>query len=237
MLKKIKSLEKRGVRFFASHLIEIFPSPLPESFDGEPISSADDLFRLSTSEGFDELYLNDSDIVIGESDGKEIQVTLDEFLLWQLERMNTLTIYHLISKTSALVTDILDGDAEYEKDENYNPEGWLNVYESEEYLENGLAYIERLRKEVPDEFYKILINAILDEDYGLLNANWYESEIDDDNLDENRNAYAHWDVPLMVVSTGKFLPYIEAGHTHNLIMEDYNLKRMYIRNYDEGERT
>ena len=150
--------------------------------------------------------------------------------------MQPITIYYLINKTDAPVQNILDSEVEYEKDEEYNPEGWLNAYEAEEHLEKGLAYIERLKLEVPKEFYKALINAILDENFGLLNPHWYESEIDE-NLDEIREAYSHWDVPLMVVSTGKFLPYIEAGYTHNLMMDDYNLKRMYIRNYDEGDKA
>ena len=150
--------------------------------------------------------------------------------------MQAITIYHLINKTNASVDNILDFDTEYNKDEDYCPDIWLNVYESEQYLEKGLAYIERLKLEVPDKFYKALINSILDENYGLLNSNWYESEIDE-NLDEIRKAYSHWDVPLMVVSTGKFLPYIDAGYNHNLMMDDYNLKRMYIRNYDEGDKA
>lgn len=236
MPKKIKSLEKKGVRFRVSHLIEIFPSPLPESFDENPINSAYDLFRTSTAEGFNEFYLNDSEVVFGECQDKELEFSLTDFIQWQLERMQPITIYHLINKTDASVQNILDGEAEYEKDENYNPDSWLNAYESEEYLQKGLTYIERLKQEVPDQFYKALTNAILDQDFGLLNTNWYESEIDE-NLDEIRDAYSHWDVPLMVVSTGKFLPYIEAGYTHNLMMEDYNLKRMYIRNYDEGDKA
>ena len=236
MIKKIKSLEKKGIVFGVSHLIEIFPSPLPDSFDENPISSAYDLFRMSTSEGFNEFYLNDSDVVHGECQGEEYQFSLPDFIQWQLERMQPITIYYLINKTDAPVQNILDSEAEYEKDEEYNPEGWLNAYEAEEYLEKGLAYIERLKLEAPKEFYKALINAILDENLGLLNPHWYESEIDE-NLDEIREAYSHWNVPLMVVSTGKFLPYIEAGYTHNLMMDDYNLKRMYIRNYDEGDKA
>lgn len=236
MPKKINSLEKKGIRFGVSHLIEIFSSPLPSSTEDQEITCESDLFRSSSIEGFDELYLNDSDIVMGESEGKEYQFTLNDFVQWQLERMNALTIYHIINKTSAPVTDILNGDTEYEKDPDYYPEAWLNVCESEQYLEKGLAYIERLKQEAPDEFYKVLINSILDEDYGLLNPNWYESEIDE-NLDEIREAYSHWDVPLMVVSTGKFLPYIDAGYSHNLMMEDYKLKRMYIRNHDEGDKA
>jgi hypothetical protein len=236
MIKKIKSLEKKGIVFGVSHLIEIFPSPLPDSNEDQEITCESDLFRASSNYGFDELYLNDSDIVRGESEGKEYQFTLNDFVQWQLECMQAITIYHLINKTYAPVDNILDFEVEYEKDPDYYPEAWLNVYESEQYLEKGLAYIERLKLEAPKEFYKALINAILDENYGLLNPNWYESEIDE-NLDEIREAYSHWDVPLMVVSTGKFLPYIEAGYTHNLMMDDYNLKRMYIRNYDEGDKA
>ena len=236
MIKKIKSLEKNGVQFVASHLIEIFPAPLPDSFDENPVRTETDLFRMSIFEGFNELYLNDSDIVYGECQGKGYQFALTDFVRWQLERMEPLTIFYLINKTDASVDNILDFDAEYEKDEDYYPEGWLNAYESKEYLVKGLAYIQRLKKEVPDEFYKTLTDAILNEDYGLLNENWYESELDD-NLDEIRKAYSHWDVPLMVVSKGKFLPYIEVENTHNLMMDDYRLNRMYIRNYDEGDKA
>jgi len=236
MPKKIKSLEKKGIGFGVTHLIEIFPSPLPSSTEDQEITCEADLFRTSSSEGFDELYLNDSNIVRGESEGNEYKFSLTDFVQWQLERMNALTIYHLINKINASVDNILDFEVEYKKDPDYYPEAWLNVYESEQYLEKGLAYIERLKQEAPEEFYKVLINSILDEDYGLLNSSWYESEIDE-NLDEIRNAYSHWDVPLMVVSTGKFLPYIEAKHTYSLMMDDYNLKRMYVRNYDEGDKA
>ncbi|NBV71798.1 MAG: hypothetical protein EBR60_07090 [Burkholderiaceae bacterium] len=236
MLKKIKAFEDKGITFGVSHLIEIFPSPLPDSSDNGEISSEGELFRTSNSFGFDELYLNDTDTIEGESNGKKLKFSLKDFVQWQLERMQPITLLHLINKTCASVDSILDFDTEYEKDEDYYPEGWLNVYESQEMREKGLAYIERLRKEVPKELYEILVDAILDKEYGLLNTDWYESELDD-NLDEIRRAYSHWDVPLMVVSKGKFLPYIEVGYTHNLMMDDYNLKRMYIRNYDEGDRA
>lgn len=236
MIKKIKSLEKKGIQFIASHLIEIFPAPLPHSFDKNPVSSAADLFRMSISEGFNELYLNDSDILYGECQGKEYQFSLTDFVRWQLERMEPLTIFYLINKTDASVDNILDFDIEYEKDEEYYPEGWLNAFQSKEYLDKGLAYIQRLKREVPDEFYKSLTDAILNKDYGLLNENWYESELDD-NLDQIRKSYSHWKVPLMVISTGKFLPYIASENIDSLAMEDYKLEHMYIRNYDEGDKA
>lgn len=236
MPKKIKSLEKKGIRFSVSHVIEIFPSPLPSSDEDQEIICESDLFRSSHIYGYDELYLHDTDIVKGVSEGKGYQFTLNDFVQWQLERMDAITIYHLIGKTNAYVQDILDEEAEYEKDEDYNPSMLLNGYGSEEYLDKSLTYIDRLKNESPDEFYKCLIGSILDENFGLLNPNWYESEIDE-NLDEIREAYSHWNVPLMVVSTGKFLPFIDTEYTNNLLMEEYNLKRMYIRNYDEGDKS
>jgi hypothetical protein len=234
--KQLKKFEGKGVVFSVSHLIEIFPSPLPKFNEHEiEICSEVDLFRMSRQEGFNELFLNNSDVVMGESEGELYEFSLRDFIEWQLERMNTLTIYHLIGKTEAPVDNILDRDVEYKKDSDHNPEDWLNVYQSEKYLDKGLSYIERLKKEVPDAFYKVLIDAILDDAYGLLNIDWYETELEG-NIDQIRKAYAHWKVPLMVVSTGKFSPYIEKNLTANLLMDDYNLQRMYIRNYDEGDK-
>lgn len=238
--KQLKKFEEKGVVFSVSHLIEIFPSPLPKFFGEldeykEEICSEVDLFRTSRQEGFNELFLNNSDVVMGESEGKLYEFSLRDFIEWQLERMNILTIYHLIGKTEARVENILDRDVEYKKDSGYNPEDWLNVYQSEKYLDKGLSYIERLKKEVPDAFFKVLIDAILDDAYGLLNIDWYETELEG-NIDQIRKAYSHWKVPLMVVSTGKFSPYIEKSLTANLLMDDYNLQRMYIRNYDEGDK-
>ena len=110
-----------------------------------------------------------------------------------------------------------------------------NARKNEKYLDKGLSYIERLKKEVASAFYKVLIDAILNDACGLLNNDWYETELEG-NIDQIRKAYAHWKVPLMVVSTGTFSPYIEKNHSDNLMMEDYNLQRMYIRNYDEGDK-
>ena len=235
---QLNKFEEKKVVFSVSHLIEIFPSPLPKFNEHEiEICSEVDLFRMSghTTLGCQELFLNNSDVVMGESEGKLYKFSLRDFIEWQLKRMNTLTIYHLIGKTEASVENILDSDVEYKKDPDYYPEDWLNVYQSEKYLDKGLLYIERLKKEVTDAFYKVLIDAILHDTYGLLNTDWYESELEG-NIDQIRKAYAHWKVPMMVVSTGKFSPYIEKSLTFNLLMEDYDLQRMYIRNYDEGDK-
>ena len=235
---QLNKFEEKKVVFSVSHLIEIFPSPLPKFNEHEKeICSEVDLFRMSghTTLGCQELFLNNSYVVMGESEGKLYKFSLRDFIEWQLKRMNTLTIYHLIGKTEASVENILDSDVEYKKDPDYYPEDWLNVYQSEKYLDKGLSYIERLKKEVASAFYKVLIDAILNDACGLLNIDWYETELEG-NIDQIRKAYAHWKVPLMVVSTGTFSPYIEKNHSDNLLMEDYNLQRMYIRNYDEGDK-
>lgn len=234
MKKTIAALKGKEIRFHATHVIEFFPAPLPEDLDGEEVTTESDLFRASHVNGFDEIFLAEGDAIQGECEGKKYKFPIEDFLRWQLERVNAETLWQLISKTDASVTEILDGDAEYDKDPDYYPECWLNYHAREEHPGKGLAYIERLRKEVPDEFYAALIESMLDETYGALNSEWFENEIDG-NLEDIRASYAEWDVPLMIVSVGKFYPYIAADNDHNFMMDDYKLNRMHIRNYDEGD--
>jgi hypothetical protein len=165
---------------------------------------------------------------------RQYQAQVSAFLRWQLERVSEETLWQLISKTDASVTELLDSDAEYEKDSDYDPENWLSVYAKDEYPGKAVAYIRRLREEVADEFYKVVVAAILDERYGLLNTEWYETEIDG-NLEQVRFAYGEWQVPLMIVSMGKFFPYISKDYDTNLMMEDYKINNMFVRNYDEGD--
>ena len=234
MKKTIEACKGKQITFFATHVVEFFPAPLLEDIEGESIASESDLFRASHINGFDEIYLASGKTISGECEGKKCQFAIEDFLRWQLERVNDETLWQLISKTDAAVTEILDGDAEYEKDPDYNPEGWLNFYAREEYPGKAVSYIKRLREEVPDEFYAALIESMLDESYGVLNTEWYETEIEG-NLDDVRASYAEWEVPLMIVSVGKFSPYISQDRDHNLMMDDYKLNRMYVRNYDEGD--
>jgi hypothetical protein len=236
MKKTIEACKGKEILFHATHVVEFFSAPLPEDLDGEDVSTEADLFRASHVNGYNEIFLAEGKTINGECEGKKCQFAIEDFLRWQLERVNEETLWQLISKTDAAVTEILDGDAEYEKDPDYNPEGWLNFYARDEYPGKAEAYIKRLRQEAPDEFYGALIESMLDDRYGLLNTEWFETEIDE-NLDDVRSSYAEWEVPLMVVSTGKFLPYISTDNDHNLMMDDYKLNHMYVRNYDEGDPT
>lgn len=230
----LNSLAKTGIQFSGiDFLVEIFPAPIPVNFDDTEIVSEVDLFRMSLHDGYDELFIPSAQHIQGESDGKKHQFDRTDFIKWQLMKFSEKTIFQLINKTDCDVTQLLDGDAEYEKDPDYSPETWLSPYEDEpSNYENGLKYIARLRTEVADQFYSTLVDSILDPDYGVLEH--LETELND-NLNEVRQMYAEWEVPLMIVSKGEFYPYTEAGYDTNLMMDDYKLQRMYVRNHDEGE--
>jgi len=243
----IKNHQDNGISFRADYMVEIFNPPLmSECPDGTEIDTAWDLIRMSTHEGFNELFLTNSEVVNGESNGKQLKFSRDDFLRWQLERFSGETLYHLAAKTEARIasscnTDfepvekLLNYDDEIEKDPDYDPDEWLNENNADsENRQKGLALIERLRKEKPNEFYKLIINGILDKQVGVLT--WLETEIDD-NLSDVRDSYAHWPVPLVVVSEGDFVPYIDSENLSNLMMDTMQLNRMYIRNYDEDEKN
>lgn len=227
-------LTETGIQFSGiDFLVEIFPAPIPESINDTDIESESDLFRMSAHEGYEELFVPSAESLQGESGGKKHQFSRTDFMRWQLMRFTEETIFQLINKTDCNITQLFDDDAEIEKDPDYAPETWLNPYENDpDNYKKGLSYIARARKEVPDEFYSTLIDSILDPDYGVLEH--LETEMSD-NLDEVRQMYAEWEVPLMIVSKGSFFPYTEPGYDINLMMDDYKLQRMYVRNYDEGD--
>lgn len=244
-LSKIENHQDDGISFYADYFVEIFDAPLPaEDSYGSEIETASDLFRMS--EGFDELFLTKFDVVRGESKGKQLLFSRENFLRWQLERFSAVTLYHLAAKTDARIasscnTDyepeekLLDFDTESELDPEFNPDDWLNEnILDDNNKQNGLALVERLRNEKPDKFYKLIIDGILSEDSGLLS--WLETEIDDD-LADVRESYAHWSVPIVVVSEGNFVPYIDPESLTHLMMDQESLYRMYVRNYDEDEKA
>jgi hypothetical protein len=230
----LKLLAEAGIKFSGIDcLVEIFPAPIPESIDGIDIDSESDLFQMSSLEGYDVLFIPSAENLQGESDGKEYQFKRTDFLKWQLMRFSEKTIFQLINKTDCDVTQLLDDDSEFEKDPDDSPHTWLNPFEDDPSIyEKGLKYIARLREEVPEVFYSKLIKSILDPKFGV--QEHLETEISN-NLNEVRQMYAHWTVPLMIVSVGRFFPYTEADYDIHIRMDDYRLEHMYVRNYDEGD--
>lgn len=237
-IAKIKDHEKNGIMFSADYMVEIFNAPLmSDDSNGTDIETAWDLFRMSMHEGFNELFIPHADVIRGESNGEQLNFARNDFLRWQLERFNAETLYHLAAKTDVRIASNDDEDFEenYEKDPDYDPETWLNEnIQDTGNKQKGLMLIEEIRKDKGDAFYKLIIEGILDEHTGLLA--WWETEIDDD-FAEVRDAYAHWPVPLIVVSEGDFIPYIEPSDMNNLMMDDMRLRRMYVRNYDEDDKA
>jgi len=235
---KIKDHQEDGISFHADYMVEIFNAPLmDDDSNGVVFETGWDLFRMSAHEGFDELFLTNSDLVSGESNGEQLKFARDDFLTWQLERFNAETLYHLAAKTDVRIASNDDADFEekYEKDPEYDPDEWLNENNSDpENKQKGLDLIERIRKEKPNEFYKSMVDGILNKHVGLLT--WLETEIDDD-LAEVRDAYSHWPVPLIIVSDGDFIPYIDPSNMNNLMMDDMRLSSMHVRNYDEDDKA
>lgn len=232
--KTIDSFEDKGIQFDdIEYLIEFFSAPLPASINGSPIDTKEDLIRMSGDEGYKEFFMTDKDAVHGTSGGIDYEFSRDEFLRWQLSKLNSATIFQLAAKTNANLAELLDFDEESESDPNYDPEGWLNPYfdDSDNRLK-GLQFIERLREQEPERFYEVMINGVLDEHDGLLNH--LETEVYDD-LNHVRDLYSHWDVPLTIVSKGRFSPYIEPGFCENFLMDEYELGEMYVANNDEGD--
>jgi hypothetical protein len=167
MKKTIAALKGKEIRFDATHVIRFFPALLPEELDGEEVTIESDLFRASHVNRYDEDCPSNGDTIQAECEGNKYNFPIEDFLR-----------SHLISKTGALVTEISDGDAAYDKDPDYYPQGWLYYHVREEHSVKELACIEPLRKEVPNEFYAAVIESMLDETYGVLNSEWFVNEID-----------------------------------------------------------
>lgn len=241
---RLSDFPEDSIEFIATHMIEMFRAPLMTGDDSRnPINDAFDLYRMSTLDGFDELFLCASPTIEGVVNGETHHFPIEDFLRWQLERSNDETLYHLQHKTGSLIRaacssdfipedKILNIDEEFDKDPTYDPDDWLNEnIQDKENKRRGVELIARLRKDHAEKFYTLLVSAILDSNFGVLS--WLETEIDD--LDSVRQAYSHWHVPLMIVSQGFFRPYIEPTLPKNLMMEQSFLRHMYVRNYDEGE--
>lgn len=232
-MEMIKDHIANGVEFnYLTSVFEIFPSPLPlqinQDGDMQDIEDATDLFRTSMHLGFDELYLPDREVVTVKSGGDDVSFSATDFVRWQLERFSAETLYYLINKIDFSVDDFMDADEEYERDNDYYPDGWLSEYEDDSKAE-GLKLIERMRAEKSDDFYSALISGILDEEYGLLTH--AETDILED-FSQSSN-YDDWAVKLGLIFKGKFYPYIETGDDSNLMMDDFKLYQIWVRNYDE----
>ena len=231
-MKTLSLSNAKTFRVFAvSHIFEIYPSPILKNLKELEfkVSSPDDLLRSSFEFGFNPLFVHDEAQIKAEVDGAEGAVSTEDFVNWQLRKMSSDTLYELINKVTPNLSEIFDFDEEYDRDENYAPDEWLNGFNREE-KGNGIKFIDRLRHEKSDEFYQELVRSILSESTGVLQ--WLETRVDDKL--KALKKYNAWDQPLAIVSNGSFFPYLEDQFS-TLLMEEYRLNSTYVRNYDEGD--
>lgn len=232
--KTINTFSKAGIQFMDfAFVVELFPSPIPHEICDIAIDTNMDLVLMSAHFEFNELYLPSGQFVHGTSKGQDLKFTCLDFVKWQLSTFNPQTLYFLANKTSTNIADMLDGDEECANDINFDPEAWLHPYGiSDEDFQKGLAYIERLKNEYPEQLYERIANGVLDKDTGVLC--YLETEVFDE-VDVIRELYQDWPVPLMVVSEGDFSAYIDPKSSYTLMRSGYRLSEMHVRNYDEGE--
>ncbi|MDG2443713.1 MAG: hypothetical protein P8M13_10730, partial [Luminiphilus sp.] len=154
-----------------SAVVELFPSPLPEKIPTEPdeseVEGAEDWFSTSHFFGTDGLFIPNDSGVVAKAGELEVSLEAHEFLALQFRTVSLNTIYYLINKidSASAIAEILDFDTEYELDDAYDPEGWLNEYQSE-YFEQGLQFLGRLRAEHSERLFSILAEGVMDEDCG-----------------------------------------------------------------------
>ena len=236
MKKYVNLIDKhvdQGISFAnISHLVEIFPSPIPKKINGIKIDTAGDLFRMSNATGFYEIYVPDSPTIIGEVEAKKIKFARKDFISWQILRINPSTILWLAAKTEADLSELSVYDPEFDKLPDYNLDDWLNPHNGDEINVHGYSFIQRIKSNAPVKLCELMTTALLDEFCGVFN--FWETEIHDD-IKPIRKLYKDWNEPLMIISSGSFFPYVEAGDDSGLLMDDYRLKEMFVRNNDEGD--
>ena len=192
------------------------------------IEDANDFFRSSIYFGFEELYIPREKVITAKSDDQDFEVSSMDFVLWQIERMQSETIYYIINKIDFSLDSFMDADNRYAHDEPYDPDSWLSEYD-EETKNNGIALINRMRRENTEEFYNELVTGVLSEDCGLSTHAQADILRDFDLISD----FNEWPVKIGIIFTGSFHPYIEAGSSENLKMDEFELKQIWIRNYDE----
>lgn len=240
-MESLYDLNSKVIHFHGvSHLVELFPAPIPDVIDTEngayQIEDASDLMQMSHWLGTTELYIPAGETVTAKTEDLELEITATEFVKLQLKKATLETLYYIINKTETApeIVEILDVEAEYENDKNYYPEGWLNEYNIES-IENGLLYLARLKQEESDSLFQIIARGCLNPYTGL--KGWLEENILIDFT--ARHKYDKWPVRIAVIFEGEFIPYAPESwlceiRSEALSLDDWRTKWVWVRNYDEA---
>ena len=101
----------------------------------------------------------------------------------------------------------------------------------EDALSIGKKFLEEFRSSHPDLLLDPMVNAIMDDDWGIYN-HWGEAISD---LSETRHSYSNWSCPLMVMYSGKLWPQYSKEGWPKFHSPTSNIYDIYIRNNDEGD--
>jgi len=182
-----------------------------------------------------------------------------DFLKFQLLTINIETLIQIPTRVDFSLSEELIGsllkvslDPSIEVDEWGYPKNqklwpkWLNHIDNmfnihkpkepdhfalwEKDLKAGMQFLEEFRKNHTDLLLDPLVNAILDNDWGI--NNHLETKIED--LSAVSASYAEWNCPLMVMYEGKFWPQYSGLGWPNFITSNFKIYDTYIRNNDEG---
>ena len=231
-MKKLSMTNIRKFQLFGiSYVVDIFPSPILEHLKNSELKfqRKDQIILGSLQFGWRPLFIHHTDKISAVIDGQEGSIDNRDLLAWQIDRLKSEQIYHLINKSPVDLEDIFDIDAERESDTDYSPSDWLsNSYP--EYMGKALSLIDRMRSLKNTELKERLTDSFLNEGTAL--TSWIETEIKTPT--KALKKYEGWDSPLLIVSTGEFNPVFNIDDDW-LSLEEFKLFQMHIRNFDEGE--
>jgi len=182
-----------------------------------------------------------------------------DFLKFQLLTINIETLIQIPTRVDfslseevigSLLKATLDPSIEvdewgYPKDEKLWPT-WLNHTDNmfnvhkpkeadhisfwEKDFKAGMQFLDEFRKSQTDLLLDPLVDAILDDDWGI--NNHLETKIED--LPAVSASYAEWDCPLMLMYSGKFWPQYTGAGWPNFTSPSYKIYEAFVRNNDEG---
>lgn len=192
-------------------------------------------------------------------DGTEKIISGKEFLKFQLQKINIDTLIQLPIRVDFILYDELKTDLIKQTlgpsvqlndwgepvDVNKFPY-WLNFTENlfnihkpveKQYIEEwennlliGKKFLEEYRVSHPGLLLDPIVDAVLDEDWGIYNH--WETKIE--KLNEVRLSYSNWNCPLMIVYSGKMWPQYSGKGWPNFNSPTFNIYDVYVRNNDEG---
>ena len=197
-----------GVKSYVSTCIEFYPAPLPIELpeNNESLKDSYDLFHNSRQFGFEPIFINSNEIIVGEIDqdnleiipGTEKKIDPKEFLKFQLSKINLDTLIQIPGRVdftlsddlisnilkSTISPDIKVDEMGYPLDQSNWPE-WLNHADN-------LFNIHKPADQYVDEWKKTLeIGKKFLSDFRISHSNLILDPMVDSILDQDSGVFNH----------------------------------------------